>query len=319
MFKFFEKQKNNCLLYISLFNYEYYYETICSLLILKEINFGKKIRILIYSDNANFFYNEIEKNNLSSHLKIDIIYKPTKYFRELLNQKKDIFKLKIIIILDVIESYNCNLLFIDNDTIILKKLSKIYKKISKGYCYLHTEEYKIKDNELSEYHNFFKREIVVVPLKEKNLIIDQDSIMWNSGVVGICNSKIQLLKNVLLTYEILSEKISLKRNEQLSFSVCFKDEKLLPADDFVFHYWFIKIARYMIMKFIFNREIILNQNEEKFKGTMFHKQLTDKNNLNLKNLISNIFFIVNNYYSDSTKFNIKINFRKNSYVYKLLK
>lgn len=319
MFNFFKKQSNNQLLYISLFEPRYYYETICSLLVLKKINFNKKTKILIYTDDANFFYKEIEKNSLSNYLKIDIICKPTSYFKELLNQSNDIFKLKILIILHILDSNNCNLLFVDNDTFILKKLSTVYKKISTGYCYLHTEEYRINDNKLSEYYDYFISKKVFIPLKEKSLIISQDSIMWNSGVIGICSSKAYLLKNVLLTYQILSEKISIKRNEQLSFSVCFKDEKLLPADNFVFHYWFIKIARYMIMKFIFNQEIVLNENEEKFKNTMFHKKLIQNNNLNLKNLIPTIFFIVNNYYSSSTKSNIKSNFKKKSYIHKYLK
>ncbi len=319
MFNFFKKQSNNQLLYISLFEPRYYYETICSLLILKKINFNKKTKILIYTDNANFFYKEIEKNNLLNYLKIDIVYKPTPYFKELLNQNNDIFKLKILIILNILESNNCNLLFVDNDTFILKKFSTVYKKISKGYCYLHTEEYRIKDNELSEYYDYFKRKKILISLKEKNLIISQDTIMWNSGVIGICSSKAYLLKNVLLTYEIISEKISIKRNEQLSFSVCFKDEKLLSAENFVFHYWFIKIVRYMIMKFIFNQDIVLDENEKKFTHTMFHKKMIQNNNLNLKNLIPTIFFIVNNYYSNSTKSNIKSNFKKKSYIYKYLK
>ena len=75
----------------------------------------------------------------------------------------------------------------------------------------------------------------------------------------------------------------------------------------------------MIMKFIFNQDIVLDENEKKFTHTMFHKKMIQNNNLNLKNLIPTIFFIVNNYYSNSTKSNIKSNFKKKSYIYKYLK
>lgn len=306
--------KKKYLMYISLNNEKCHYEVICSILSFKKTNrfyFGK---IIIYTDDVTFF-----KERLPYFHNVVFEFVDSNLVDEVLGRYRNLFRLKIVLIIEFLKKYRASVLFLDSDTFFIKNTNELFKSVNEGKCVLHCQEYHLNSGVNANFERLLVNESLIDFFKENNTPLSGDTIVWNSGVIGICFKNIDLLTNALEIFDAI-EASSVKDNtiEQLSLSIAFSKKAIVPAHDFIFHYWFIKVFRCLLWKYFFKNQdlLILNKDEEIFANTEFVRELLGKEQLTFSNLATIIFAVVNNYYSKETRGNIKKNFYKNTYMYK---
>jgi len=82
-----------------------------------------------------------------------------------------------------------------------------------------------------------------------------DMDMRNSGIICINYSDIHLLKEALTLCDYIYSNYNLRESEQVALSLVFQNSKTVKsAEDVVFHYWFIKEARYILENYFYFNE-----------------------------------------------------------------
>ncbi|CAM3738365.1 hypothetical protein FSS13T_02790 [Flavobacterium saliperosum S13] len=312
--KLYMLPKKKYLMYISLNNEKCHYEVICSILSFKKTNrffFGK---IIIYTDDVTFF-----KEQLPYFHNVVFEFVDLTVVNEVHSRYGNLFRLKIVLIIEFLKKYRASVLFMDSDTFFIKNVNELFKYVNNGNCILHCQEYHLSSGVNANFERLLVNENLIDFFKENNTPLTGDTIVWNSGVIGICFKNIDLLTNALEIFDVI-EASSVNDNtiEQLSLSIAFSKTAIIPAHDFIFHYWFIKVFRCLLWKYFFKNQdlLILNKEEQIFVNTGFVRELLKKEQLTFSNSIGIIFTVVNNYYSKETRKNIKKNFCKNTYMYK---
>ncbi|HSD14885.1 MAG TPA: hypothetical protein VLB74_09580 [Flavobacterium sp.] len=273
--------------------------------------FGK---IIIYTDDIIFF-----KENMPCFDNVVFEFVDSTLVNEVLIKYQNIFRLKIILIIEFLKKYKTIVLFLDSDTFFIKNSNELFRSVKKGNCVLHCQEYNLNSGVNSNFENLLINENLLKFFRDNGTPISGDTVVWNSGVIGVCFKNIDLLTNALKIFDMLDENaVKDKTVEQLSLSVSFSRTVIVPAYDFIFHYWFIRVFRCLLWKYFFKDHdfLVLNNEEKIFVNTQFVKGLIKAEKLTFNNLINIIFTVVNNYYSKETRGNVKKNFYKNTYIYK---
>ena len=158
--------------------------------------------------------------------------------------------LKARVMSEFLQKFTANGILVDTDTFFAKDPETLFKAIEQGCFVMHLKEYPITRR--PEVHSLlqtktFKR------LNGDLFMIDPAIYMWNSGVVGIKADQQELVAEIIYLIEQMSfEKAwppeERRFIEQTSYS-CYlqgQDMPLLPADEYIIHYWFFKPARYLL-------------------------------------------------------------------------
>jgi hypothetical protein len=156
---------------------------------------------------------------------------------------------KIALIERVHSELEGNLLFIDTDTIVRRKLDGIFRGIQKGFCYLHTKEWPLRSGRKSN-PELCPRDLAFTLASSTQIQITGETEMWNSGVVGIPATAGALLRDALELCDRFYEIFPGWHVEQLSISIVLqKTGTLHGCGREVFHYWHNKeFAKNTILK-----------------------------------------------------------------------
>lgn len=311
---FWRNNDTKYVLYISLIDELYYHETVCSICSFFSLNPTFDGKIVIYTDNKDFFI-----NHLPDLEKIIILAIDKERINQLLNGSEYVFRLKILLLLDFSKQYIGKVLFVDGDTFFIKNTKQLFKRIDSKNFVLHCCEYKIESKINENYYSFFAHRILKVNIKGMAFEFTEKNYMYNSGVVGFHTSNSVFLELALaLLDEFELHKIQEKTLEQLALSLAFSKLKIKTADDTVFHYWFIKMYRMVLWQhFLKTKEsVALNQSDLSFLADDFVKKTITTLPSSSRDFMNQIFLIVNHCYTTTTKFNIKKNFDKKSYIFK---
>lgn len=311
---FWRKNDNKFVVYISLIEEIYCHETVCSICSFFSLNPTFEGKIVIYTDNEDFFIKHLPNSEKIIILSID-----KERINQLLSGSEYIFRLKILLLLDFSKQYSGKVLFADGDTFFIKNTNQLFKRINSKSFVLHCCEYKIESKINENYSSFFANRILKVNIKGRCFEFSEKNYMYNSGVVGFHTSNALFLELALaLLDEFEWHKIQEKTLEQLALSLAFSKLKIKTADDTVFHYWFIKMYRMVLWQYFFKTKesITLNQSDMNFIADDFVKKTIATLPTSSRDFMNQIFLIVNHCYTATTKFNIKKNFDKKSYIYK---
>lgn len=144
---------------------------------------------------------------------------------------------KIRVIQDVLTAAEVNLLYVDTDTIFLKKVDELFFRISTGDCIMHTREWLLSYGR--RLHLELCPQDVQFKLKHSfNVRINDQTSMWNSGVVGVSSGLKNEIKAVLELNDAFYQKYPTWHVEQLAFSVILSGTgRLSDAKKQIFHYW----------------------------------------------------------------------------------
>ncbi len=175
---------------------------------------------LLYSVATLLKHNKLEKSDV-------IIYTETPSFFKSLdvtiisikdrvptysNNWSYTFRVKPCVILDALKEFQCPILFLDTDTIVNTNLSKLIGKISANNVLLNRLE---KINPYPSITNFSTD----IPNLGKYLYSHTESVMYNSGIIGVCKDHISILeKSIFLLDAMRSAGVNAHTVEQTSLS-----------------------------------------------------------------------------------------------------
>jgi hypothetical protein len=147
---------------------------------------------------------------------------------------------KIALIKQVQAEVYGNILFIDTDTIVRQKLCGIFKAIEQGFCYLHKKEWPLRKGRLNN-PELCPRDLDFTLGSGQRIQIDNNTEMWNSGVVGIPAAKGKLIIDALELCDLYYETFPGWHVEQFSLSIILqRTAKLRGCERHVHHYWHSK-------------------------------------------------------------------------------
>lgn len=208
-------------------------------------NNKQNILILIYTDVKFDLPNSLGK------LRIKFQYLDEKDVQhEILRANGCHFIIKAIIIAEFLQTFKSYGIFIDTDTFFTRDPIPLFRSVAEGFLLMHVNEYPISQS--PNVYSYFKREIFK-NTEGADYSVKPDFDMWNAGVIGISPTYEKYLPEIicLIRQMAFNEELipAVKRLiEQISFSYYLQKhpDKLLPSDEYIFHYWFFKETRYLL-------------------------------------------------------------------------
>lgn len=236
----------NYILYQAYGNKDILNEAIFSILSFERLETKPDVRFVIYTDDIDYFKNRVPEN---THFEI-ITQPQLKIWR---GATDFVHRVKVEVIKDFFNKYNGSLLYIDTDTTFLSDPGIIFDGIAAGKVYMHICEGKIDSGDnlvFKKISKFLKGKSFVLKNKE-TLVIRADIPMWNAGLLGFDGRSASLLDEVLDVTDTLHTAYKRHVMEQLAFSFILQTKReLLPADQWVFHYWNFKEIRPVLNDFL---------------------------------------------------------------------
>ena len=148
-------------------------------------------------------------------------------------------RVKACLLREVMKTSEGPICFLDSDLLVLDPLHKVEAHLLAGRVCLQEREYLVADRQTKERREFMDK-LKGVDLGE-GLQVDEDTWMWNSGVIGLSEKALEAPDRVVAMIDRmmdlgLSPRTRLK--EQLAFSL-YLDQRhdLCKAGDGVLHYW----------------------------------------------------------------------------------
>lgn len=205
--------------------YQQVYFSIYSALAYKNI----EDRIIVVAEDPSLF-NSFKEN-------IEIIPINRDIIKEWEGKYQFFWRVKIKALQLVAQKYpSDSILYVDGDTFFYQNTDALRNGLKNGQNYMHIEEGRLSVLSSKTEKLMWKQ------MKNKtyhNTKIDENSAMWNAGLIGISNKHLDCLA---LTLEIndamCADDITRRLIEQFAFSLGLnKFSVLQPADDIVGHYW----------------------------------------------------------------------------------
>ncbi|MBC7450262.1 MAG: hypothetical protein H7259_02110 [Cytophagales bacterium] len=235
----------NYLVYQSYGNKDILNECCYSILSLLKHGLNKKaVQVIIYTDQPgcfSFLPSEYIQFVVMDAITIEAYKGPHSF----------IHRLKIKVLEDCINRFDGNILYVDSDIYFLKPVDDLFTHITEHSFLMCNNEGAIhlKTNIVFDKFSVFIKKNKTY-LEENTILIPQDVIMWNAGVIGFPSSKKKMIADVLNTNDIIFEKFRSHVVEQLSFSYQLQQNGMVQkSTDYVFHYWNFKEFRAILLEF----------------------------------------------------------------------
>ena len=202
--------------------------------ILTFLRWGSKEKILVYTDKANLVRTFFQA--FSSVEVVEVAQEDLKKWR---GQIDFVHRVKIEILLEASRRTKSSLLYLDGDTVFLKNPQDMISLVGPGQHLMHVMESKLnqaKDPLTKKMAKFCAREqfklhrgIVAIPLATE---------MWNAGVIGLHESRINLLEKILELTDVAYSLYQKHVVEQLAVSYFLQSAgKVQAAEPWILHYW----------------------------------------------------------------------------------
>jgi hypothetical protein len=229
--------QRNIILYQA-YGKRYINQTIFSIITLINI-YEKKLldfKILVYTDQPEAF------NDLSKAYNVQAIFIPESKREEWAGKEKFILRSKILAPLELLGSNsNLNVLQVDSDTFFTRKVGKLFSMIETGKLVMHLKEQSIAYIRKKWHPSFYPPNVDQKLTDGLHLTLNDETFMWNSGVIGISNKNKQLLQHVLNLTDSLYDQYPNWLIEQLAYTTVFTATKsLIESKRFIFHYYHYK-------------------------------------------------------------------------------
>ncbi|HTL90390.1 MAG TPA: hypothetical protein VL134_13400 [Leptolyngbya sp.] len=201
---------------------ELYFSILSALHFLRDPN--SDIRICVISDRPKDFGN---------HPLIDQLSFSPAEFAEWTHGTSP-HRAKICALMKVMDQYRCPVALIDSDTYFLDHPSKLFERITP------------QQSVMFGFEHILHTDLLWQPLFEKlgdriefgNVYLDQQSAMFNAGVVGLDFAHRSLLDQALALADQLNKTHHGFTDEQLAFSIILSQvTNLSLSDDLIRHYW----------------------------------------------------------------------------------
>lgn len=230
-----EERKNNLVFFAmgEMYNKQCLY-AILSLLNVYERKIPNSIHIYVYTNLPKLY------DVLEHEIPLDLICIDENTMQRWRMGKSYFFTTKISLIREFLMNYPGNMVFVDTDVIFKKKLNAVFDKVSRGEYILHLKESQLSLPENTHFMESFQDKKFT--LQSGRIIhVNGSSEMWNSGLIGISSSDVDLVEDVLELCGKLEPHSTSRVLEQLAFSLIFKNTgRLVGERSLLVHYWWKK-------------------------------------------------------------------------------
>ena len=170
-----------------------------------------------------------------------------------------VYRAKILALSDFMETYGEAAIFVDSDTFFKSDPSPLFLRLNSGVFLMNYEENRLdemvrsKDGKTGGVHRFFhdiyRRRRLDAPCGSYK--IAEDMTLWNSGIIGLPFSEKNLLREALSLSDRVYAQYRLRTAEQFALAYILQSNGTVERGDaIVFHYWFLKEARYLLERFL---------------------------------------------------------------------
>ncbi len=186
-------------------------------------------RIIVVAENASLFH------SLRDHIEVISIDRET--IKQWEGVHEFFWRVKIKALQLVAERYPAqSILYLDGDTFFFNSTDVLWQRMEDGQNFMHVEEGKLASLTSKTERKMWAQ------MKGKtyaDIKIDQNSSMWNAGVIGIAKDHLDCLHLTLnINDAMCADGVTRRLIEQFAFSLGLHAyAPLQPADDIVGHYW----------------------------------------------------------------------------------
>jgi len=226
--------------------------------------------IIIYTDKPQEF--KIFEGNMPLLLQIVT----AEQIREWKGEINFVHRVKIKVIKDCLQKFTGKIIYTDTDTYVIKPLTSLFNSIDRSSVLFHEHEGVIESSyQFRKWKRFFEQASLEEPERKKLL----QTQMWNAGVIGLENSHLPLLDEVLNMTDQLYKQFHKHIAEQFAFCYVFHKAGIAisAAKESIFHYWDLKELRLLLSKFFLKYgSVPFNKLVEKSRNILPEKMLAEK-------------------------------------------
>ena len=186
-------------------------------------------RIIVVTENPSLF------TSLKDYIEVIPINRTL--IKEWEGQHQFFWRVKIKALELISQKYPTDsILYLDGDTFFYKNMDTLHKGLKDGQNFMH-----INEGKLSELSSKTEK-LMWSQMQGKryhSIKIDENSAMWNAGLIGISCQHFDCLNLTLgINDAMCADNVTRRLIEQFSFSLGLNEYSTLqPADDIVGHYW----------------------------------------------------------------------------------
>jgi lipopolysaccharide biosynthesis glycosyltransferase len=229
--------------------------------------------------------------------KITVLEVDEKIFENWKGEYNFFWRIKIMALQMIADKWkNDHVLYLDSDTFLFGNLEGIRLNLNSGINMMHTNEGKLSELASKTERTMWKQ------LKGRtygNITIDNNTCMWNAGVVAIAGANRDKLDLALtICDEMCKENVTPRLIEQLALSLAMNEPMdLLAAENEIGHYWgnkktwnkiINKLLLINLMRSLTLEHLIDEVKEIKFDKTPIRVK-TSSTKLKLEKKLSKIF------------------------------
>jgi len=145
---------------------------------------------------------------------------------------------KMFIVKNALQKLGGRIVFCDADTYFLKHPRKLFRRIRPGHTLLHIKEGHLPYCHAGELANFLESPHDLRTVTGRRWKLTQNTLMFNSGVIGMDEADISLLDEVIYLADQIYPNVRMRTVEQFAFGACFAQyTRLQESYDTIYHYW----------------------------------------------------------------------------------
>lgn len=212
--------------------------------LLRQHNWDPYFQIVVLTDDRSQFA------ELEQHRWVHIIIPTSDLLREWDRYPKFFLRRKISGFQHIQQLFRSAVIEIDVDTVFYSKIDKLVNMVSAQDLVLHKKEYRMSYSRKSR-PSLLPGDRVYTTPSQKQFTVNNDTYMWNSGLIGLAWERAAVMNDVLSVADQIFEDCNDTLSEQLAFSVVFGTHGPLkePGED-IWHYWRFKglMSDYLVSK-----------------------------------------------------------------------
>lgn len=161
-------------------------------------------------------------------------------------------RVKIEMLLDITREAAGQILYLDTDIMFTAPVAPLLEHIKAGRRYMHIMEGRVHDsrNVMLRKLSAFLHQHNPLTVDGAAVVIPEDVMMWNAGVLGFSSTDRHLLETALRFTDSVYRQFPKHVVEQFAFSFYFQQgAPLLTAHTTISHYWNLKEIRAILASF----------------------------------------------------------------------
>ncbi len=245
----------NHILYFTHGSQEYLNEAIFALLSYYAHHTEDENKVVIYTDNIDYF-----KSKLPTSIEYVELHKET--IKKWAGDINFVHRIKIELLRDFAKRFTGNVLYLDTDTYFKQNVSSLFDHISSGAYVMSLNEGEMgkRGNKIiREFDDYLSKINYRANIEEKEFQFSKKIRMYNAGAIGLnIPNDTEVMEDALLITDYIYPQHHSHVVEQFAFCYLLqsKNPNILEAESLIHHYWYFKEFRGIITKF-------LNENSNK--------------------------------------------------------